>query len=437
MFFRICRILLILLFLCLCISITSGANMPSELIKKNIQTPSQVEYPVNQKEQNVSDNEALITKANNQFATNLLHAFSADNEYSNKNLFYSPYSIFSALSLIREGSRNKTAEEMSSVLSLPEGNLVIRDGFLSLMNGLEANSNGLTLDNANALWIENEYPLLLEYTNMAEKYYEAKISNLDFNNSPKESMEIINGWVKEKTHNKIKEIIQPDMLSPQTKFLLTNAIYFNGSWETQFNNQETSDEIFNSNPETKIPIKMMTKTGVQSRFNYYEDDNLQVIELPYAKDSGKNLSMIILLPKSFDLLTAQAALDSQNFSAIRKNLQKTAVDIYIPKFTLSENYDLNSILSSLGMSSAFSYSADFSGMDGTNLLNINKVIHKSYVDVNEHGTEASALTAIIIVGSMDENRPTFKADHPFIFIIQDKDSGAILFIGRIMNPEEK
>jgi serpin B len=224
------------------------------------------------------------------------------------------------------------------------------------------------------------------------------------------------------------------MINPTSRFVLTNTIYFKGAWSNVFEKSATSNQDFKVNPNKSIKVQMMRQTDW---FNYAETDDLQVLELPYK---GQKLSMVILLPKSDDLKSVENQLSSEKLGQLRGNLSTKRVDISIPKFKFTTSYILNDNLQEIGMSSAFSGNADFSGITGDRNLFIGTAIHKAYIDVNEEGTEAAAATGIGMVGtSMPHQEPPpiiFRADHPFIFLIQETQTGNILFMGRVANPAE-
>jgi serpin B len=219
--------------------------------------------------------------------------------------------------------------------------------------------------------------------------------------------------------------------------VITNAIYFKGSWVKQFDEKKTTEEDFRTGTGTTVRVPMMQRTDDDAIYRYGETGTLQVLAMPYESDSGKQLSMLVLLPKGDDLATAEQSLDATKLSELRQNLTSRRVMVYFPKFTLETKYSLPRTLSAMGMPTAFTGAADFSGMDGRKDLFIDDVIHQAFVDVNEEGTEAAAATAVVMrLTSMpvEEPVPLFRADHPFIFLIQDDETGNILFMGRVADP---
>lgn len=383
------------------------------------------------------ESNASIVDANNRFSYNLFRSLSNDSQNTDRNLFFSPFSILSAFALTFEGARGTTADEISAVFYFPKNDSVRRAGYLELNREFNTGNVSYVMKNGNALWVDNSYPVLPGYISIAEQYYGSNVTNLDFQNKSEESEKKINSWIEERTDGKIKDLVQPGSLSPSTKVVITNAIYFKGSWASQFDANLTTDEMFNSTPDTRVPVRMMHKTGNKERYNYMETADLQVLELPYAKGTGNELSMIILLPRTPNLTAVEKLLNPQDLAEIKKNLIDKEVDIQIPKFQLNEGYSFTSILSNLGMPTAFSDKADFSGIDGTGNISLSDVFHKSFIDVNEEGTEAAAATEVALtlsIAQKGDTTPVFRADHPFIFLIQDKENGVILFAGRVMNP---
>lgn len=240
----------------------------------------------------------------------------------------------------------------------------------------------------------------------------------------------INKWVEDRTNQKIKELIQKGDLTSLTRLVLVNAIYFKGKWKYTFNKKETKEIPFFVDEKRTSKVPMMHQVN---DFNYYEDKDLQAIELPY---SGDELSMIVILPKERTLSKLEKNLNYTLLDKISTNMAKEKIEVYFPKFKIEKRYILNEPLIKLGMSDAFDdMLADFSGMTGSRDLYISKVIHQSFIEVNEEGTEAAAATAVIMSGkSISLGPKIFKADHPFLFFIIHKPTNTILFMGRFIEP---
>jgi serpin B len=391
-----------------------------------------------------------VVDANNKFA------FDFYNEILNKeegNLFFSPYSISVALAMTYEGAKGQTKEEMKNVFYFPEDD-ILRSNSAAIYNQINKKNKSYTLRTGNALWVQKDFLLLEDYTNRVENYYGGKAVNLDFKNDLEKSRQTINSFISEQTNNRIKELLKPGILKPNTKLVLTNAIYFLGDWKYQFDKKNTKDMDFFITPNNPVKVPMMYISGKNmnnmkpkpATFNYAELEKLQIIELPYKDEE---LSMIIILPKQgedYDYETKEAinseyTLDDieftfEKFNEYKSEMKETSMDgIYLPKFEFDTDYDLNEVLENLGMPTAFGGGADFSGMTGNKDLVIGNVIHKAFVKVDEKGTEAAAATAVIMKdGSMYSNINIFKADHPFIFVIQETQTGNILFMGKVVNP---
>lgn len=369
-----------------------------------------------------------VEQSNNQFAFDLYSKYKSQED----NIFFSPYSISSALAIAYEGARGQTAEEIKNVFYFSNNSEIMHAGFLSINNKMNDKNNQYNLSVANALWVQKDYNLLQEYTNNSEKYYGGKVINLDFVRETEKSRITINGWVENKTNNKIKDLIPQGQISTSTKLIITNAVYFKANWSQRFLAEETKDREFNINSEEKKTVPTMYQ---KNNFNYFEDNNLQILEMDYL---GNNLSMLIILPKD-NLESINKELTNENLNSWKKAIKNEKVAVYLPKFKFETYYFMDEYLKEMGMPIAFSDNANFSGIDGTRNLTISQVIHKTFVEVAEYGTEAAAATAVIIKdGALptDKEYPKlFKADHPFIFIIQQKDSGNILFLGRVNNPK--
>lgn len=380
-----------------------------------------------------------VTDANNRFAFDLYSRLAREDGNAGSNLFFSPYSVSSALAITYEGAGGRTAEEIRSVLYFPQNDTARRDGFFTMNSGINTGDSGYSLRTANALWAEKTYPFLTEYTGISERYYGANTTNLDFIGHPEESRKTINSWVEDKTEDRIKDLIPAGVIDPMTRLVITNAIYFKGNWVKQFDRNKTADAEFRTAPGKAMTVPMMQRTDEDAVFLYAENSGIQMLSMPYDHTSGKQLSMVILLPKDGTLTGTEASLNSGMLSAMLQSAESRRVMVYLPKFSVKTRYtEMGRTLAAMGMPTAFSAGADFSGMDGRKDLFISDVIHQAYVDVNEEGTEAAAATAVIMklaaAPADPEPVPVFRADHPFIFLIRDDETGAILFMGRIMNP---
>ena len=345
----------------------------------------------------------------------------------NDNVFFSPYSIFTALSMAYEGARGNTAAEMQQVLNILQNDPATLGSFGKIYNLLNQNQEGYTISTANAFWAHQNYTFLQEYLDLLENFYMAEANELDFAQNV-QAAEIINNWIEEHTNDKIKDMIEPDMLSAYTRLVLTNAIYFKGLWAVPFEEDNTYETDFEIADEETVSVDMMSESDY---FNYTETDDLQILKLNYK---GDEISMVIILPKENNISIAESAIDAENLTTWRNNFNEMEISVQLPKFKFEKKYPLNDILKEMGMLEAFSMNANFSGMDGTLSLFISRVLHQSYVEVNEEGTEAAAATASIM--DLKAAPFFFFADHPFVFLIQHEETGAILFMGKVMNPAE-
>ncbi len=371
-------------------------------------------------------------KGSNAFAIDLyrqLHTQSG-------NLFFSPESISTAFAMAYAGARGQTAAEMQNTLhfTLPPDKLHPAMGaLLAQMNALH---KGYELRVADALWAQQDANFLATYLKLVQSDYGAGFHRVNFKASPEVVRATINQWVEQQTNDKIKDLLAPGVLTAATRLVLTNAIYFKGDWQDQFQKADTRQEEFHLSSSQFVMASLMHRTG---SYSYYDGGTFQALSLPYA--TGE-LSMVVLLPKDIGGLPAL----EQSFTAQNAGdwLQKLApadkVILTFPRFTMTQQFELSSALSALGMSQAFGNGADFSGMTGKRDFTISAAIHKAYIDVNEQGTEAAAATAVTmraLAARVPFAAPppiVFRADHPFLFLIHDTQTGAILFMGRITDP---
>jgi len=385
-----------------------------------------------------------VVNANNQFAFEL---YSELNKTEDGNIFYSPYSISTALAMTYEGAKGQTANEIKSVFHFPESN-ILRANSAAIYNEINKKDKPYKLSTGNALWAQYDYTFLKEYINRVEQFYGGKIANVDFK-QPKEreeSRQTINVFIEKQTNNKIKNLIPKGVLTNLTKLILTNAIYFKGTWEWEFDKTKTSEQNFKITPQKTVKSQMMRMDPDKIEFNYANLEKLQILELPYK---GNELSMLILLPKqgksyktgnatTYNYTLKDIDLSLEKLKEYKAQMRKTKLDaIYLPKFEFDSKYFMKNTLSAMGMPTAFTFKADLSGMDDTDGLYINDVIHQAYVKIDEQGTEATAATAVVIELKSAMQINTFRADHPFIFIIQQKNTGNILFMGRVTDPTKQ
>ena len=382
------------------------------------------------------DDLALLVEGNSAFAFELYQALRKQEDNKDDNLFYSPYSISVALAMTYAGARGDTAEEMAATLHF----ILEQDGLHSAFNWLDtklagrgegaqgADDEAFRLNIVNAIWGQKDYGFLMEFLDVLAENYGAGLRVLDFINETEKSRITINDWVSDQTEGRIEDLIPQGVIDALTRLVLTNAIYFNAAWEYPFDKKTTADGPFYLLDGGQVSVPMMKQT---ESFGYTEGDGYQAVELLY---DGGELSMVILLPASEDFEAFEQGLEAQGVSDIISDLQPAEVGLTMPKFKFDSEFSLKDTLEGMGMELAFSGAADFSGMTGTPDLCISEVLHKAFVSVYESGTEAAAATAVVMRETAMPGEPVeVTIDHPFIFLIRDIETGAILFVGRVLN----
>jgi serpin B len=377
-----------------------------------------------------------LVEGNSYFAFDLYQALKGEEG----NLFYSPYSISLALAMTYAGARGETEQQMADTLHF----LLAQDDLHPAFNALDIelasrgegaqgrDDKGFRLNIVNAIWGQKDYQFLTEFLDTLAENYGAGLRLLDFIKAPEESRLTINEWVSDQTEERIKDLIPQGAIDSLTRLVLTNAIYFNAAWQYPFDENSTRDGVFNLLDGREVNVPMMHQA---EEFGYAEGDSYQVVELPY---DGRELAMVILLPRSGQFADFESSLDSQQVAALIADLERRRVILTMPKFEFEAEFSLKQTLAAMGMPVAFSDSADFSGMTGNRELKISDVIHKAFVSVDEAGTEAAAATAVIMEMTALPPGETVEVtmDRPFLFFIRDIDTGSILFIGRVASPAE-
>ncbi|MDR3752517.1 MAG: serpin family protein [Terracidiphilus sp.] len=356
------------------------------------------------------------------------------------NLFFSPESISTAFAMTYAGAHGQTATEMARVFhfTLPPERLHPAIG--TLLAGMNAPHPGYALRVADALWAEKDENFLPAYLKLVQTNYGAGFHPVEFKSAPDSVRVTINQWVEKQTNNKIQNLLGPGTVTPLSRLILTNAIYFKAAWADQFSKSATENKDFHLSASKTIQAPTMYNSG---GYYYLKGPSFQALLMPYEKDE---ISMLILLPNSVDGLPAlERSLSASNLDKWTAALSyEHEVIVHLPRFKITQQFELSSTLKDLGMKTAFDgNSADFSGMTGDKSLVISAAIHKAYIDLDENGTEAAAATAVIMemATAMQSRTPPpppiiFTADHPFLFLIRDNASGAILFMGRITDPTE-
>jgi serpin B len=377
---------------------------------------------------------ALLIDGNTAFAFDLYQAL----KEKDGNLFYSPHSISVALAMTYAGARGDTAEQMADTLEF----LLEQERLHPAFNWLDVvlasrgegaqgkDGEGFRLNIVNAIWGQKDYSFLTEFLDVLAENYGAGLRILDFINETEKSRLAINDWVSDQTEDRIKDLIPEGAIDALTRLVLTNAIYFNAAWAYPFDEDVTANGPFYVLDGGQVTVPMMRQT---ESFGYTEGEGYQAVELLY---DGDELSMVILLPASGDFQAFEEGLQDQRVSDIIGDLQPAQVVLTMPKFEFDSEFSLKNTLADMGMPIAFSEAADLSGMTGTRDLCISEVLHKAFVSVDEAGTEAAAATAVIVGETSVPAEPVeVTIDRPFIFLIRDIETGAVLFVGRVLNPE--
>ena len=374
---------------------------------------------------------ASLVRGDSELAFDLYRLLSEDDE----NLFFSPHSISIALAMTYAGARGDTEREMADALSflLPQERL--HPAFNALDLALtdpdkvapEETGDAFQFNIANSLWGQDGYQFLAPFLDTLAENYGASMRLVDFQRDPEGVREVINGWVADQTNDRITELLPRGIIDAATRLVLTNAIYFKASWVFPFPKENTADGPFHLLDGSTVQTPMMK---LDTRTLYGEIDGVQAVRLPYA---GFQYSAYVVAPAEGEFEEFERTLDAEVFEVILDSLQDAQVKFTMPKFEFESSFSLNETLEALGMPSAFSGKADFSGMDGTRGLYISSVVHKAFVSVDEEGTEAAAATAVVMRVSLPPPAELV-VDRPFLFLIRHNQTGTILFVGRVLDP---
>jgi len=374
-----------------------------------------------------------LVSGNTAFAFDLYQAIRSNES----NVFYSPYSISLALAMTYAGARSATARQMADTLHFALAQDRLHPAFNALDQRLASRGRGASgrdgegfrLSIANSIWGQRDYTFLDEFLDVLAQNYGAGLRLLDFAKAPDDSRVVINDWVADETEDRITDLLPEDSITPLTRLVLTNAIYFNAAWKHAFEEDLTEDGPFHLLDGDQVTVPMMSQAET---FGYAEGIGFQAVELPY---DGDELSMLILLPADGQFDDFASTLDAELWDSIVGMMAWEQVYLTMPKFTYEARLGLAEVLANLGMPDAFGMDADFSGMDGTRDLFISGVFHKAFVAVDEAGTEAAAATAVVIsLKAMPGMPREVSIDRPFLFAIRDIETGAILFVGHVVNP---
>ncbi len=380
-----------------------------------------------------ADIEALVA-GNTEFAMALYQLL----KEKDGNIFYSPHSISEALAMTYGGARNETEQQMTAALRFEIEQARLHAAFNALDAALASRGQGargkddepFVLKVVNAIWGQKDYKFEGKYLDLLAENYGAGLRILDFVQSPDDSRKTINDWVAKETEQRIKDLLAEGTIDELTRLVLTNAVYFNGGWLNPFAEDATRDGTFNLLDGRKVTVPMMFQS---ESMGYVSGDGYQAVELKY---DGEELSMVIILPEAGTFKTFENSLDGRALDDIIAGIENNTVNLTMPKFEFDSEFGLNEALSALGMPIVFDADqADFSGMTGKRDLYITDVVHKAFVSVDEFGTEAAAATGVVMgITSAPLDPATVTLDRPFIFLIRDIATGAVIFTGRVMDP---
>ncbi len=375
-----------------------------------------------------TENLATLSKINNELAINLYRNLEPN---PSKNIFFSPTSLMTALSIGYEGADGNTSKQFEDALGFSPDDDIRRYGFNTMITSLNSNnSTEYDISLANAVWLKGLFEPYDTYKKIISTYYDSTIETFL---TPESGSIIINSWASNKTNGIFKEIVTVDFLDdPYLKMIITNAIYFKGTWVNEFLKSDTTPRSFWTSPQNEIKTDTMFITD---SFKYVNTDAVQMIELPY---NGDRFSMLVILPNEIDgIYNVESSLTVDSIEQWRGNMRDTLLDVYMPKFTLNTSYEdtINFTLQTMDITDAFAPElANFSKLSDTPKLFIDSIVQNAFVSVDEKGTEAAAITIVSMhIESMAFN-PTFRMDHPFIFIIWDDETKSILFMGRLSTP---
>jgi len=377
------------------------------------------------------DDVRAVVAGNNAFALDLY----AKLRTREGNLFFSPYSISTALAMIYAGARGNTEGQMAQALHFDLGQDRLHPAFSALVRQLNPEW-GYELVLANALWGQEGYRFVSPFLELTKKHYGMGLRKVDFRKHPDAARETINTWVEKETRGNIKDLVKPDLLLPETRLVLTNVLYFKGKWASPFEPEYTKAGDFTLLTGKKVRVDMMNQS---QDFYYIEDNKVQILAMPYNGEWEP--LMIVVLPKKLDGLPAlERSLTYEKWSRWWSQLCErgsTEVKVSFPKYKIASAFRLDNALRTMGMTDAFSAAADFSGMNGEKEpLWLSAVIHEAFVAVDEKGTMAAAAAGGFGVGGIAEGPPpVFRADHPFLFLILDGRANSIFFLGRVTNPK--
>jgi len=422
------RIILLLMLILSLLVTGCGVPMPQLAAAETVQSDSPRETAPQVAEAEL----AALVAGNTAFAVDLYQEL----REREGNLFFSPHSISVALALTYASAREQTAAQMATTLhfALPPETLHRAFNALDLLltaeEGQEAEA--FSLRSANSLWAEQEYTFRPEFLDLLAQHYGAGLRLVSFQTAPEAARRAINDWVAQQTAQRIQDLIPQGCVDELTRLVLANAIYFNATWAHVFPQERTQDGVFTTLVGAPVTVPMM-RWSTSERVPYTQGEGYQAVELPYQ---GGQVSMVLLVPNAGRFAEFEAALTGERLQAIVATLVPQGVALTLPKFEVEAEFSLADVLQELGLSTAFDpHQADFSGMDGSRNLFISNVFHQAFISVDEEGTEAAAATAVVVtLESLPMTDVTLTIDRPFIYLIRDTRSGAVLFLGRVVDP---
>lgn len=367
----------------------------------------------------------VLVEANNRFAIDLYTRL----RDQPGNLFLSPYSMSTAFGMAYAGAAGSTQAEMAKVFrfELPSGRLHATFGELRRSLDRGTRSGAYELRTANRAWGQKGLPFIPGFLEVTREQYGAQMQEADFIHESEPARLEVNGWVAGQTNDRIRDLFPGGSINAYTRLVLANAIYFKGLWNRPFDPKNTVDAPFHFDPVEAAMVPTMVQ---EDAFRTAVTDEVQVLELFYR---GQDLSMVVVLPRQMDgLARVEEGLTWEKLSAWLAPLAERTLEVHLPSFKFGSKFELPLVLSGMGMPTAFTEAADFSGIDGRNDLHIAAAFHQSFVEVNEEGTEAAAATGISVGAT--SVRPSFYANHPFLFLIRDHVTGSVLFLGRVIDP---
>ncbi len=422
---------------------SSGGNNPTiteeTLIKSSVPYDDSPTYEE-------TDLNALVDGFCN-FTVDFYHEVIKDEAVQGKNIFFSPYSIENALAMTWAGAKNNTADEMADALHLT----LPAETFHPTLNALNIDINSrddqpppsgdaFQINLVNAIWSRIGYPFLSSYLDIIAENYNAGIRTLDFRSDPDGSRQIINQWVEDQTNEKIKDLLPEMSITIDTALVLTNAIYFKASWFSKFDEDATEPGDFTRIDGSSVTAQMMHQI---TDTRLFQGDNYDAVELPYVSprfeegEYPEELSMLVIVPHEGEFATIEDSLNGSRIDMIVSSLVMEAVDLALPKFEFEFEATCKEIMHNLGMADAFNpWTADFSGMVDPDDSKpwIDQIYHKAFIAIDEEGTEAAAATAVVMVDTAIPDPVVISVDKPFLFLIRDNFTGAVLFMGRVLDP---